>query len=67
MRDPNRIDKYCKILSDGWKKVPDWRFGQLLCNVVGEVMEELKVSDLFFPEDDTFFTAFEKVMEKYGQ
>ena len=31
MRDPDRIDAFCKELAKIWKsKVPDWRFGQLV-------------------------------------
>lgn len=47
MRDPARIDKFCEDLAKEWHKVPDWRFGQFICNVLGT----MKV-DPFFPEDD---------------
>ena len=49
MRDPARIYKFCNKLAECWSKVPDWRFGQLICNVWGE---ELNGMDPFFPEDD---------------
>lgn len=32
-RDPDRIDKFLNILSNYWKRVPDWRLGQLLSNL----------------------------------
>ena len=36
MRDPNRIDEFCNELATIWKnECPDWRFGQLICNVFG--------------------------------
>ena len=47
MRDPKRIDKFCNQLADIWKKVPDWRFGQLMVNFLGSLDR-----DPFFPEDD---------------
>ena len=58
MRDINRIDGYCERLAEMWKKVPDWRFGQLMCNLLGEVYT--KIGDPFFPEDEKMFTAMEE-------
>lgn len=46
MRDPQRIDKFCDELKQYWHKVPDWRFGQLICNVFGTFQ-----IDPFFIED----------------
>ena len=34
MRDPNRIDKFCDQLKAIWHQVPDWRFGQLMENML---------------------------------
>lgn len=35
MRDPKRIHKFCNELADIWEaNCPDWRFGQLLVNVI---------------------------------
>ena len=51
MRDPTRIDKFCDALKELWKSVPDWRFGQLMCNFLGSVYVETKL-DVFFIEDD---------------
>lgn len=55
MRDPKRIDKFCNQLADIWKKVPDWRFGQLMCNVLNSLPR-----DPFFYEEDELMTEFEK-------
>lgn len=52
MRDINRIDKFCAELAELWKEVPDWRFGQFICNTFGNLG-----GDPFFIEDD-------KMMEK---
>lgn len=50
MRDINRIDKFCNELAEKWKKVPDWRFGQLMCNILGEMQSAGR--DPFFPEEN---------------
>lgn len=47
MRDPKRIDAFCSDLAKLWHKVPDWRFGQFLSNVLDSYN-----GDIFFPEDD---------------
>ena len=48
MRDPKRIDKFCSQLADIWKKVPDWRFGQLMYNFICET------GDPFHWEEEEF-------------
>lgn len=48
MRNPERIPKVLALLQEGWEKVPDWRFGQLIENFKRYV----GVSDLFYIEDD---------------
>lgn len=48
MRDPKRIKKFCDELAEIWEKnVPDWRFGQFICNTFGNLGV-----DPFFPEED---------------
>ena len=51
MRDPKRIQKFCNQLAEIWSKVPDWRFGQLVVNVLGR--------DAFYIEDDRAMKCFE--------
>ena len=55
MRDPKRIDKVLKVLGDNWKKLPDWRLGQLICN-----MQSAAGDDLFYVEDDEFADMVEE-------
>ena len=45
MRDPNRIDKVLNEIKEIWKKYPDLRLGQLLCNV-------LRDPALYYVEDN---------------
>ena len=59
MRDPNRIHEYCDSLAWIWSQVPDWRFGQLMSNMLGAYVAETH-KDIFFPEDDELFEFFGK-------
>lgn len=61
MRDPNRIYDFCMELARYWSRVPDWRFGQLIANVLGE---ELNGRDLFFPEEDEMMGYFKHYFEE---
>ena len=59
MRDPNRIDRICALLSEVWKQYPDWRLGQLLFNLTGRY-------DMFYVEDDTIEEELRLNTEKDG-
>ena len=50
MRGYNRIDEFCNSLANNWNKVPDWRFGQLVWNVISACQKQGK--DAFYMEDD---------------
>ena len=59
MRDKNRIYKFCNEFADVWaNNVPDWRFGQLICNVFGQMAGEGR--DPFFPEENEMIDYFKK-------
>ena len=49
MRDAARIDKILADLKEIWKKLPDLRLGQLICNVVSDpalyYMEDAELID----------------------
>ena len=54
MRDINRIDSFCNKIKEYWKRVSDWRFGQLISNVYSSgyirnpfYMEEEETLELF--------------------
>lgn len=55
MRDPERIEEVLQAISDAWHKVPDWRFGQFICN-----LQLAETNDLFYVEDDKFIELLEK-------
>lgn len=51
MRDKKRIKKFCDELATIWEnECPDFRFGQMICNVFNEMVAENR--DPFFPEED---------------
>ena len=57
MRDIKRIKKFCNELADIWEEnTVDWRFGQLICNVFGQMAAEGR--DPFFPEEDEMIKYF---------
>lgn len=52
MRDPNRLDDFYAILCKVHKEsFPDLRFGQLMSNFFGWLVN-IKQKDFFFPEED---------------
>lgn len=63
MRDPDRIDDFCKELSQLWHKVPDWRFGQMMVNVMSGYMGDTG-RDPFFPEDDELLEYMKQYFKK---
>ena len=63
MRNINRIDGYMKRLGDKWKEYPEFRFAQMLLNTLGDVQQKAK-KDLFFVEDEEFFTLFEESFDE---
>lgn len=56
IRNPERIDVFTSELNRIWKKhFPDWRFGQLMLNFLGFVIDQ-KQTDIFFPEESEMLT-----------
>ena len=55
MRNPDRIKPFLNTLEKAWNKVPDWRFGQLMVNVLNSLPR-----DPFFYEEDELMAEFEK-------
>ena len=47
MRDVNRIPHILEQIGEEWKKLPDWRLMQLICN-----FQRWCGSDGFYIEDD---------------
>lgn len=53
MRDPSRIDRVIETIRRTWHLVPDWRLGQLACNLG----RECGSWDSFYVEDDKLEAA----------
>ncbi|MDE6946273.1 MAG: hypothetical protein K2P14_03715 [Anaeroplasmataceae bacterium] len=57
MRNPERIEPFLEELGNLWKEnCPDWRFGQLISNVLGK--------DPFYIEEDQALEQFRKFFKK---
>ena len=65
MRKSERIDKFLEEFGKEWKKVPDWRFGQFISNVLGEIVATTGV-DIFFPEEDEMIKLIREAMKKFA-
>ena len=62
MRDPKRIDEFCDRLKRAWMTVPDWRFGQMMMNVLGAMASTGR--DPFFPEEEEMIKFIEDFFYK---
>lgn len=62
MRDPARIDELCEALRLKWHEVPDWRFGQLMSNFLGEVYGT-SGRDIFYIEDNEMLNLLESYLK----
>lgn len=58
MRNPNRIAKVLEVLSNCWEKYPDWRLGQLFCN-----LQRATGTDLFYIEDEKMIELLNEYFE----
>lgn len=58
MRDPKRIPRICKKLEQAWKKVPDYRLGQLVSNLLGPGPH-----DVFFLEDTDWEELIDEMLK----
>lgn len=62
MRDIKRIRPFCNALANIWEEnVPQWRFGQLICNVFGQMAAEGR--DPFFPEENEMIDYFKNYFD----
>lgn len=69
MRDPKRIDKFCDLLKEIWKQVPDWRFGQLISNLGRQFEFEFEWTPgaLFYMEDEEFMEELSRILAKFNE
>ena len=58
MRKSERLDKFYNELCEIHKKhFPDWRFGQLIINILADWQAKTG-RDIFFPEEDEVIQIF---------
>ena len=60
MRDINRIKPFLEEIEKLWEKVPDWRFGQLIINVLGTCKK-----DPFFYEEEEMLELWKEFFKEY--
>lgn len=64
MRDINRLDKFYDELKEIHKShYGQWRFGQLISNVLGDWQTKTG-RDIFFPEDDEMIQIFRDYVKR---
>lgn len=62
-RDLKRIEDFCETLKEVWSKVPNWRFGQLVSNIVKSA--EMTPQTFFYIEDDKMKEILEQIISSY--
>lgn len=69
MRDPKRIDEFCDLLKELWKRVPDWRFGQLISNLGRQFRSDFEWTPgaLFYMEDEEFMNELSRILAKFNE
>ena len=66
MRTLKRFDEFYEELCDIHKKYfPDWRFGQMITNVLGWYTDKYK-RDIFFPDEAEMLQIFNDYLKKHG-
>ncbi|MCR5224533.1 MAG: hypothetical protein K6C34_00445 [Alphaproteobacteria bacterium] len=62
MRDVHRIEVFCNDLKRIWKRLPDWRFMQLMSNFFSYSLSEGR--DPFFMEEDKAISRLDEYVKK---
>ncbi|MBW3539175.1 MAG: hypothetical protein KY476_02800 [Planctomycetes bacterium] len=62
MRDPDRIQKVLERVGDMWRRHPDWRLGQLLCNVATWAED-----DVWDIEEDVLTAEIDRHIEQFDR
>lgn len=58
MRSEDRIEPFLKRFAEDWKKNPDYRFTQLIVNLM-----QAAGNDFYYTEDEKFIKLLEKYYE----
>ena len=65
-RDAGRIQLFCDKLARAWEKLPDWRFGQIMINIMWKYEAE-NGSKIFFLEEDEMIGIIEDYCERFSR
>ena len=65
MRDPKRIDKFCDLLKEIWKRVPDWRFAQSISNLGSHL--EWTPRGFLYAEDAELTNELSGILAKFNE
>lgn len=64
MRDPNRLcNFYNELMKIHIENFPDWRFGQLVCNLERWLQNTKRLNDIFFIEEDEMMNYIKEFVE----
>lgn len=63
MRDPNRIEPFLDKLQELWQRYPDYRFGQLIMNLVRDPQNPLVFQDPWSWEEE----EWEALISEYNE
>ena len=67
MRDPNRLNEFYNTMKTLHQACfPDLRFGQLMSNFFGWLMQKYQM-DLFFPEEDKMLEYFREYCKEFSR
>lgn len=64
-RDVERIQPFCDRLAAAWAMLPDWRFGQLMVNLLRDYEAE-HGRDFFFLEEDEMIEVIEAYCNRFS-
>ena len=69
MRDPKRIDEFCDLLKEIWKRVPNWRFGQLISNLSRQFGFDFEWTPgaLFYMGDEEFLEELSRILTEFNK
>lgn len=64
-REAKRIEEFCETFKEVWLRMPDWRFGQLVSNIVKSA--EMTPQTFFYIEDDEMLEMLKEVITTYDK
>lgn len=63
MRNPERIRPIIALVEQYWLSHPDYRFGQMIQNLMDQTSRVGQVDDIWLPEDDKWKAWIQMVLK----